>query len=441
MRVRLLGAVCILALILTISRAQSGGQEYIVTLKNGHSIGALNKAHETTTVDQIANNPTYLIQAGDNGADILKDLKNDPGVDVAEKNHHVRLLSPYQAPLDPALVQASAELLDGHTLTTFYGTNVLKSYADQPALAITHVNDVRNISTGAATRVAYIDTGVDFDHPALRPWLDPGIDLVFNRTASELDGLSQEMAELLDQQSAELLDKRFLFALNAATAELLDNGDGSSIFPSELGHGTLVAGIIHLVAPNARIVPIKAFDAYGDTTMFTIIEAVRQSMNLNVDVLNMSFSSNQNSETLRRAIVDAQASGITVVASAGNDASDAKDLYPASYPTVIGVGATDFNDRLASFSNYGPSVLVNAPGAYVVSTVPGGRYAAAWGTSFSAPMVSGAVALVASARGHGHSDSAIVLTTADYIDNLNPGLQGMLGRGRINVQQALKAKN
>src|SRR4029077_10124612 len=115
MRVRLLGAVCILALILTISRAQSGGQEYIVTLKSGHSIGALNRAHDTKTVGQIANTSTYLIQADDSDP-ILSDLQNDPGVDVAEKNHNVRLLSRYQAPLDAALVQASAELLDGHTL-------------------------------------------------------------------------------------------------------------------------------------------------------------------------------------------------------------------------------------------------------------------------------------------------------------------------------------
>jgi len=443
MRVRLLGAVCLLALILTITRAQSGGQGYIVTLKNGRSIGALNKAHDTKTVGQIANTATYLIQAdGDDGsATVLNNLQNDSGVDVAEKNHRLRLRSRDQAALDPALAQQMAELLDGHTLTAFYGTNVLKAYVDQPALNITHVSDVRSVSTGAGTRVAYIDTGVDFDHPALRPWLDPGVDLVFGRSASELDGLSQQMAELLDQQMAELLDNRFVFALNQAMAELLDSGNGSNTFPSELGHGTLVAGIIHVVAPAARIVPIKAFDAYGNTTMFTIIEAVQQARDLNVDVLNMSFSTNQNSETLRRAIVSAHAAGVTVVASAGNDSSASKDWYPASYPTVIGVGATDFADRLASFSNYGQSVSVTAPGAYVVSTVPGGRYAAAWGTSFSAPMVSGAVALLASARAHGHSDSALVRTTADNIDNLNPGLQGMLGMGRINAQQALKVKN
>jgi subtilisin family serine protease len=451
MRVRLLGAVCILALILTISRAQSGGQEYIVTLNNGHSIGALNNSHGTKTIGHIANTSTYLVQTdGDDGsATVLNNIQNDPGVDVAEKNHHIRLRSRNQAALDPSLVQEAASLLDGHTMTTFYGTNVLMAYVNQPALTITQVSNVRSLSTGAATHVAYIDTGVDFNHPALSPWLDPGVDLVFNRSASELDGLSQEAASLLDQEgsslldqeAASLLDRRFIFLLNQEAASLLDSGDGGGVFPSEFGHGTLVAGVIHAVAPGARIVPIKAFDAYGNTTMFTIIEAVQKAKDLNVDVLNMSFSTSQNSETLRRAIVSAQAAGIAVVASAGNDASALTDFYPASYPTVIGVGATDFADRLAGFSNYGQSVSVTAPGAYVVSTFPGGRYAAAWGTSFSAPMVSGALALMASARGHGHSDTALVQTTADNIDSLNPGLQGMLGKGRLNALQALTVKN
>jgi subtilisin family serine protease len=331
-----------------------------------------------------------------------------------------------------------ASLLDGQTLTTFYGTTVLQSYVNQPAVTITHVDQARSVSTGAGTHIAYIDTGVDFYHPALRPWLDPGVDVLNGQTASEIDPLSQQEVSLLDQQQVSLLDKRFTYLLDQALVSLLDGGNGTTTFPQDFGHGTLVAGILHLVAPEARIVPIKAFNADGGTTMFDIIEGVYQAAQMGVDVVNLSFSTAQDSVTLRKAIADAQNAGVTVVASVGNDGTNSS-LFPADYANVIGVAATDFNDQLASFSNYGEAVSVDAPGAYVVSTVPGGRYAAAWGTSFSAPMVSGEIALLASLRSHGQSDPKIVLKTADSIDNLNPGFKKMLGNGRINAYEALKS--
>jgi subtilisin family serine protease len=444
MKARLCGLILILALPLVLSRADSDEQEYIVVLKDGQSITAINKAHGTRTIDTIPNTSIYLISVVEDepgNADPVKKLQADRNIEIAEKNGHVKLTSSDEAPLDTALVQQMASLLDGQSLTTFYGTTVLNSYVHQPAVQITQLDGTRSLSTGAATRVAYIDTGVDFYHPALRPWLDPGVDLVYNRTASEFDGLSQAMASLLDQQMASLLDKRFLFVLNQAMASLLDGGGDSAAFPPALGHGTLVAGIIHLFAPESRIVPIKAFDAYGNTTMFTIVDAVYRARDLDVDVLNMSFSINSDSDVLQKAIADIRARGISTVASVGNDASDARDMYPSAYTGVIGVAATDFNDRIASFSNFGKSVSVSAPGAYVVSTVPGGKYAAAWGTSFSAPIVSGTIALLASGRAHAQADSAAAVTTADFIDNLNPGFENKLGKGRVNVGRALRTRN
>ena len=442
MKRQLLGAVCLMSLVFALSQAESWKAQYIVVLKGGGSIAAINKLHGTSTLHHINGTSIYLVQANTayDNADILSEIENDAAVASVEPNVHVKLHSAAQAPLDPSLAEHMAALLDGTTLATFYGTTVLQSYVDQPALDITHVSDVRKLSTGAGTHIAYIDTGVDFYHPALQPWLDPGVNVLDNDgSASEFDGLSPMGASLLDSQGCSLLDNRFMFVLDSSMASLLDGGGVyGTTFPADLGHGTLVAGILHLVAPEARIVPIKAFTAYGNTTIYAITNAVYQAAQLQVDVLNMSFSTTQDSPALRKAINDAHAAGVAIVASVGNDATGAGSYYPASYSNVIGVAATDFNNQLAVFSNYGSAVSVDAPGAFVVSTVPGGKYAAAWGTSFSAPMVSGELALLASSRGQGQSDAALVINTADSIDSLNPGFTGMLGKGLINALRALK---
>ncbi len=435
MRARLALTICILGLLLTASWAQTNGTDLIVTLKDNQSIERIHRNYGTRTLKKVPGSPIYLIHADDSDdGRLLRKLRRDLGVDDVEKNIRITLQS---SNAQPILGQNMDMLLDGRDLTTFFGTYVIKAYANQQALAVVRANAVRSISTGAGTRVAYIDTGVDTRHPALRPWLEPGVDLVLGRSVSELSGLSQNMDLLLDQNMDMLLDNRFMFLLNQNMDSLLDDGSRAR-FPSAFGHGTLVAGLIHIIAPEARIVPIKAFDAYGYTTLFTIIDAVYRAIGQDADVLNMSFSTTQQSDILEKAVAKARANGIVVVASVGNEGREPRNVYPASFPGVYGVAATDFDDHIASFSNRGKSVSISAPGSAVVSTAPGGRYAAAWGTSFSAPIVSGAMALVASMRAHGQSDSSVVIITADNIDNLNPGLERKLGKGRLNVLRALK---
>jgi subtilisin family serine protease len=450
MRSRVFLSVALIPLVMVLLRGGNGGVDIIVKLRNGHSVRELSENYGSRKAGYLANRGIWLIHVDDstNGQAVLHKIQKEPAVEDAEIDRRVKLTSARLANVSPELVQDMMALLDGQTMTSFNGTTVLKAYAEQRAMTVIGADQVRKISTGAGTRVAYIDTGVDPMHPALRPWLEPGVDVVNDRSASELDGLSQDMMSLLDQDMMSLLDQdmmslldhKLIFLLNRSLASILNSAAGSCAFPPAFGHGTLVAGTIHVVAPDARLVPIKAFDAYGYTTMFNLIESVYKAIDLDVDVLNMSFSTMENSDIFRKSLDTAKEEGIAIVASAGNDARDGNGLYPAAYPSVFGIAATDLNDRLASFSNYGTGVSATAPGAYVISTLPGGKYAAVWGTSFSAPVVSGAMALLASNRGHGKSSATLVINTADSIDALNPGYEKKLGKGRINVRQALRIR-
>jgi subtilisin family serine protease len=429
------------AAILSFGILQAGGppREYIVELQAGQSIDEVNAQHRTITTRRMENSRLYLVRNDDGNAQTLNDLIKDPRVNDAEENRRFRLdFTDTALNVSPLLGQEMFALLDTVSLTNLNGVMVLSAYANQPAATRVGLDQVRSISSGVAARVAYIDTGIDPYHPALMPWIDGGVDVLEGRSVSEFEGLSQEMFALLDQEMFALLDHRFFFLLNNSLASILDSTSGSFSFPPAFGHGTLVAGMIHLAAPEARIVPIKAFDGYGYTNVFALIDGIDEAIQRGVDVLNLSFTTTEDSKALRRAIVRAVSSGIVVVSAAGNGGRGDRDIYPAAYPGVIGVAATEIDDRLAAFSNYGQSVAISAPGAFVISTAPGGRYAAAWGTSFSAPIVSGTVSLLSSINGRGHGDGKIVVNTADSIDSLNPGYEKKLGKGRLNAVQALR---
>ena len=137
---------------------------------------------------------------------------------------------------------------------------------------------------------------------------------------------------------------------------------------------------------------------------------------------------------VREAIDYARAGNVVLVASAGNN-NTSSPQYPAAYPGVINVAATDLLDRKASFSNYGSNVFVDAPGAHIMSAVPGGGYGMASGTSFSAPMVAGMAALIRSLR---YNDTASTIAQSTVrIDSRNPKYYGQLGYGRVDLRRAV----
>ncbi|MEU7132699.1 type VII secretion-associated serine protease mycosin [Streptomyces sp. NPDC046261] len=223
---------------------------------------------------------------------------------------------------------------------------------------------------GRPVRVAVIDTGVDIQNPQLKDAVDAkaGTDLL---------------------------------------SDAKDAGKGPTVDP--VGHGTKVAGIIAArpsatsgfvgLAPESVIIPIRQNNEKGAGTSRTLAVGIKQAVDAGARVINISQDTTtplRPDSDLERAVQDALARDVVVVASAGNDGADgkAKATYPAAYRGVLAVGASDRNNERAPFSQSGDFVGVAAPGVDMVSTVPGGGQCVDHGTSFAAPYVAGVAALI-----------------------------------------------
>jgi subtilisin family serine protease len=292
--------------------------------------------------------------------------------------------------------QASAAVLNElwrRDPMSYYGTTVWEGYLEQPASAIVGVRDAHCDSglTGAGI-VAVIDTGVDAEHPALKPRLTAGYDFTRNAPGGgETAGVGQASAAVLND--VHWVNGSTAAAVDQASAAVLNDPDNAAF-----GHGTMVAGVVHLVAPEARIMPLKAFRNDGQGYTSDILRAIYYATLKGAKVINMSFSRPTSSPELKRAVDYATGRGVIAVASAGNDGSSAA-VYPAALGNVMGIASTSNADTRSSFSNYGSAnVWVAAPGEGIITTYPGGSFAATWGTSFAAPFVAGAAALVVDMR-------------------------------------------
>src|SRR5260370_32211975 len=159
----------------------------------------------------------------------------------------------------------------------------------------------------------------------------------------------------------------------------------------------MVMGIIHLVAPTAQLMPLKAFHSDGTASLSDILRAIYYGVQNGANVINMSFDTKTSSAEMQKALDYAKQQGVICAASAGNDGQGPPLLvYPAALQSdVIGVASTSDQDTRSSFSNYGTAIVwVAAPGESIVTTYPFATYAAGWGTSVSAPFRSGGAAVV-----------------------------------------------
>lgn len=315
---------------------------------------------------------------------------------------------------------------------SYYGTTVWHGYVAQPGneLVRTAQTQAAFNATGAGVTVAVIDTGVDPTHPVLRSVLVKGYDFTRN-TSGGSETVDVPTKSGGTQASPATLDQRTVAVLDQRSVAVLDGG-GSSY--SDFGHGTMTAGLVHLVAPQAKIMPLKAFSANGSAYSSDLLRAIYYAVANGAQVMNMSWNYSTYSAELAKAIQYANSHGVISVASAGNDGQETV-VYPGGLPGVIDVASTSNNDTQSSFTNYGaPPVWMAAPGEGIVTTYPWGTYAAGWGTSFSTPLVAGTAALMMGANSNCPNWTVpLGLADADYLGNLN------LGFGRLDTYQALQA--
>jgi thermitase len=228
------------------------------------------------------------------------------------------------------------------------------------------------------------------------------------------------------------------------------------------GHGTAVAGVAAAIPDNgigiagsgynASLMNIKATDDAGDPSHPAITggaeaDAILLATANGANIINISYAGYVDLQAVRDAVSYAWSHGVLIVAAAGND-NTAVPTYPAAYPHVIAVAATDNTDRRASFSNANASwVQLAAPGVGIVTTTPDYRnafgpqgYAYVNGTSFSAPFVAGVAALlwpiVQDGNGDGHINDEVAQRLFSSADRI-PGTGTYWSRGRVDACRAV----
>jgi subtilisin family serine protease len=270
--------------------------------------------------------------------------------------------------------------------------------------------------------VADIDSGTNLSHPDLKAnlWTNPNESSA--RPGYDRDGNG--------------------FANDVHGYDFYEN-DGNP--EDENGHGTHTAGTIAAakndigvigVAPNVKIMTLRFIGPNGEGSTYGAIQAIQYAVKMGAKVISASWGGAAYSAYLAQTIQNAQAAGVVFVAAAGNEGQNLRytPVYPALYPGVISVAATDANDQLASFSNYGVNeVMVAAPGVKIQSTHLNHGYTALSGTSMATPQVSGAIALALS-----KNPSMTVEQIRTQLCNTSDTISGLPVKcGRINIGRFL----
>jgi hypothetical protein len=319
----------------------------------------------------------------------------------------------------------------------------------QTYLAAIKAYDAWNIwstlPAGPPVLMGIVDTGVDPLHEDLLPamYVNPGED------GSDEKGNSKRDNGIDDDNNGFIDDWR---GWDFVSSEDPVKGDNKP-FPGHF-HGTHVAGIAAAITNNAKgiagigrnvkILPVKiGRDDSNSLSVESGYEGLLYAAAMGARIINCSWGSPSSSQAEAEIVATAQRYGALIIGGAGNDGQNTP-YYPAAYPDVICVGATDLAGYRAYYSNYGSELDLCAPGSQIYSTITGGNaYGYSTGTSMSAPVIAGCAAIIAQIFPDYNARQIIaqLQATAQKIDTLNPALIGKLGSGLVDLGAAANQRN
>lgn len=341
----------------------------------GATIDDINATYDTQTLKSLNFTDIYLLElpSGRDAKVMAEDMSLDARLSFAEPNFISR------AP------EANTRGIGG------WGGLDPAPYTSQYAADLIDLTPAWVISRGAESVVAVLDTGAQLDHPELASSFT-----LARYDFIDGDNVPEDVFSLVDS-----------------------NGNG--LIDEATGHGTHVAGIVHLVAPEAQIMPLRVLDSNGDGDKFTLAEAIIYAIHNGANVINLSLGTPDQSDLLKEVVREATRNNVVVVAAAGNLNSNLPQ-YPAADNCALSVTSVGPPGTKSDFANFGLTVDFAAPGESIYSAFPKDGYAYWSGTSMASPFVAGQAALVHStAPALNPRDIATVIDrTSHSLDSFNP---------------------